>query len=264
MQKGSHNSVEIVIPSTITDDDPFANFASRLGSTITACREMGKASLWIRVPMQRASLIEAMVDYGLEIHHAVGHEAVLNLWLRSDATSKIPDFATHNIGVGGVVVNSRNEILCVRELRQNYLPWKTPTGLSELGETIDDAVEREVLEETGIQARFHSILSFRQTHGLVHGRSDLYFVCRLDSIEQTDDDGNVVIPQPVAQECEIASAKWVPLEEYRDMVFGRDGGQGHPMMQHVLDVLDAERRIEQATVNSVVPGRPPNAIYYPV
>lgn len=231
-------------------------------ATVMACRELGKSSLWVEVPMCRASLIECMSEFGLKFHHAEGDSAVLNVWLRESTESKIPSFATHNVGVGGVVVNSRNEILCVRELRRNYLKWKTPTGLSELGEQIDHAIEREVFEETGIRAKFHSILSFRQTHGLAHNRSDLFFVCRLDPVEETDQDGNTVIPEPVAQECEIAEAAWVPLSEYKEMI--NDSEQGHPMMRHVIDVLEAGRRLEKRVVSSVVPGRKPNAIYYPV
>lgn len=184
------------------------------------------------MPMSRASLIEDMSEFGLRFHHAEGSSAVLNLWLL-ETDSKVPTFSTHNVGVGGVVVNSREEILCVRELRTNYLKWKTPTGHSELGEHIDEAIEREVLEETGIRAKFHSILSFRQTHGLAHGRSDLFFVCRLDPIEETDEDGNAVIKDPVAQECEIAEAAWVPLSEYKSMIY--DSENGHPMMRHVID-----------------------------
>ena len=69
---------------------------------------------------------------------------VLNVWLKTDCQSKIPEYATHNIGVGAVVVNSRQQILVVREQRRNYMPWKTPTGLTELGESIDQAAEREV------------------------------------------------------------------------------------------------------------------------
>jgi ADP-ribose pyrophosphatase YjhB (NUDIX family) len=194
------------------------------------------------------------------LHHAHSDYIVANLWLRSDS-NKIPQFSTHNVGVGGVVVNSRNEILLVRELRTNYRPWKLPTGLSELGEHIDVAAEREVWEETGIRTKFHSILGFRQTHGLAYNRSDLFFVCRLDPIEQRAEDGGVVIPEPVAQECEIETASWVPLEEYRAMV--NDPEHGHPMMSHVLHVLEAGRQIQRTVVDSVVPGRKPNAIYYP-
>jgi ADP-ribose pyrophosphatase YjhB (NUDIX family) len=165
------------------------------------------------------------------------------------------------VGVGAVVINSQNEILCVRELRRNYMPWKTPTGLTEVGESLDEAAIREVLEETGIQTTFHSVLSFRQKHGLAHNRSDMFFVCRLDPIESVDASGNKVIPEPVAQECEIETVAWVPYKEYRDMVMHPD--KGHPMMQQVLRVMEAHQKIEKAVVESVIPGRKPNDVYFP-
>lgn len=173
----------------------------------------------------------------------------------------MPEFATHNVGVGAVVVNSRDEILCVRELRKNYMPWKTPTGMANLGEQIDEAAVREVFEETCIRTKFHSILSFRHTHGVAHGRSDLFFVCRLDPIEELDKDGNLVIPSPTAQACEIESADWIPLTEYRAMINNKD--HGHPMMQHVIALYDAGKHIEKKMVKSVIPGRRHNAMYYP-
>lgn len=167
----------------------------------------------------------------------------------------------HTVGVGAVVVNSRNEILCVRELRKNYMPWKTPTGLTELGESLHEAAVREVMEETGVATSFHSILSFRQTHGHAHGRSDMFFVCRMDPIEEVDHDGNAIIPDPVAQECEIERAAWVPYAEYREMVMHPE--QGHPMMQQVLQVLEAKQKIEKTVVTSVLASREPNDLYFP-
>lgn len=215
--------------------------------------------------MSRASLVEDMARVGLWFHHAEGETAVLNLWLKKDGPSKIPLLATHHVGVGGLVINSRNEILCVRELRRNYLPWKTPTGLSDLGEPIEDAAVREVYEETGIQTKFHSVIGFRQTHGLAHGRSDLFFVCRLEPIEHVDAEGNVAIPDPVIQPCEIETAAWIPLDDYRSMVNGgtEDNPAGHPMMRHVLASFDAGRQIERRVVESVVPGRSSNSIFFP-
>lgn len=270
LENGSHRSAKVRVPKASYEpdasEDSFdkAGFRNRLEATVTACREMGKSSLWMQVPMSRASLIEDMNEFGLRFHHVNGDDVILNVWLK-DSESKIPEFATHNVGVGAVVVNSRNEILCVRELRNNYMKWKTPTGLSDLGEQIDDAACREVLEETGIQTRFHSLLGFRQTHGLAHGRSDLFFVCRLDPLEEFDCQGDLLIPTPVPQADEIQSAEWVPLEEYRRMVNGEDGsGVGHPMMKHVIEVFDAGRRIEKTVVSSVIPGRKPNSVYFPV
>lgn len=99
LEKGSHNSAKLMIPSDRTNDtDDFCrdSFRDRLESTITACRELGKSSLWVHVPMSRASLIEDMVEFGLTFHHASGDVAVLNLWLLDDLESKIPEFATHN------------------------------------------------------------------------------------------------------------------------------------------------------------------------
>jgi len=118
---------------------------------------------------------------------------------------KIPTFATHQVGVGAIVVNSRDEILVVRELRKNYLPWKIPGGLAELGEHLDEAAIREIMEETGVPTKFTSVLSVRHTHGMQFGRSDLYFVCRLEPVEEVDEDGTVRIPEPVADASEIAA-----------------------------------------------------------
>ena len=143
------------------------------------------------------------------------------------------------------------------------MPWKVPGGLSDLGEHLSEAAEREVLEETGIKAKFNSILSFRHTHGLSNGRSDLYFVCTLDPIEEVDEDGNAIIPEPRAQECEIEATKWVPLSEYRDMVNGVGRENGHPMMQQVIKLYDEGKMIKRREVHSVVPGRKPNPIYFP-
>jgi predicted NUDIX family NTP pyrophosphohydrolase len=143
------------------------------------------------------------------------------------------------------------------------MPWKVPGGLADLGEHIPEAAQREVMEETGIPTKFKNILSFRHTHRLANGRSDLYFVCHLDPIEEMDDTGNAVIPEPRAQQCEIEVAKWVPLSEYRDMVNGVGRESGHPMMKQVIDILDSGKVIKQKTVHSVVPGRKPNPMYHP-
>jgi ADP-ribose pyrophosphatase YjhB (NUDIX family) len=262
-EKSAHNSATIFVPeetSSLFDRD---TFRSRLEGTCEVLREMDKSSVWVEVPMSRASLIEEMSSLGFVYHHAEGSTARLNLWLR-DSESKVPEYATHHLGVGAVVVNSRDEILCVRELRMNYMPWKVPGGLSELGESISDAAEREVLEETGVPTKFHSILSFRHAHGLANGRSDLYFVCRLDPIEEVDGDGNAIIPKPCAQECEIEATAWVPMSEYRAMVDGTDDQPGHPMMRNVMKVYDERIRIKQKEVKSVVPGRKSNPLYLPV
>lgn len=47
------------------------------------------------------------------------------------------------------------------------------------GENLHEAAEREVLEETGVRARFAGLLAVRQAHGFAFGKSDLFFCCAL-------------------------------------------------------------------------------------
>lgn len=266
-EDGSHGAAKIILPGDADSSEyetlSIASFKHRLESTITACKELDKKSLWLEVPISKARYIEACSDIeGLEFHHASGNTAYLSMWLRDDIECKIPEFATHQIGVGAIVVNSRDEILCVRELRRNFRPWKIPGGLADLGEQLNDAAIREVMEETGIQCKFQNILGFRHAHGMQFGRSDMYFVCRLEPEEGVDGDGNAVIPNPVAQEGEIAAVAWVPLQEYKEMI---NGENPHPMMQTMMSLHALEsgkNDIQRTVVNSIVPGRKPSPVYH--
>ena len=252
-----HRSVKIVID----DSDKFdkASFSDRLTATIETCRQLRKSSIWVEVPITKAAFIENLASEKFKLHHADDDGLIANLYLwLSEGECKIPTFATHQVGVGAVVVNSRDEILVVRELRKNYLPWKIPGGLAELGEHIDEAVAREVFEETGIKAEFQNVLSMRHTHGAQFNRSDLYFVCRLKPLEEVDHDGNAVIPEPIADESEISAVAWLPLEEFRAMV-----NEHHPMMQQIMKLYDSESsHLERSVLKSVVPGRKPSPIYH--
>lgn len=268
-EKNTHNSIKITVPEigdndTNNKDDPYNTdtFSSRLEATISTAQQLHKTAIWITVPITRAHLIEHAFKCGFEFHHAEGTTATLSKWLSNEA-SRIPIFATHQVGVGAVVINSAtNEILCVREKRNNFRPWKIPGGLAELGEDLDEAVVREVYEETGIPCRFLSVLGVRHTHGMQFGRSDLYFVCRLEPVP--DENGEVL--QPVPQEGEIEATAWLPLNEYRDMVNNEDVKVGHPMMKHVMKIVDQgkwdENDIQKTIVSSVVPGRKSSPVYH--
>lgn len=48
-----------------------------------------------------------------------------------------------------------------------------------VGENLELAVKREVLEETGIQTTFKCLLGFRHTHNHAFGCSDIYVIAYL-------------------------------------------------------------------------------------
>jgi ADP-ribose pyrophosphatase YjhB (NUDIX family) len=59
-------------------------------------------------------------------------------------------YAQFRIGVFGVIIEDGNVLL---GLRRDVDWWNLPGGGMELGETVDEALRREVLEETGLAVR---------------------------------------------------------------------------------------------------------------
>jgi ADP-ribose pyrophosphatase YjhB (NUDIX family) len=60
----------------------------------------------------------------------------------------MPDTPKHSVSVAGIVVNEVGHVLVIR--RRDNGHWEPPGGVLELGESFEDGVRREILEETGI------------------------------------------------------------------------------------------------------------------
>ena len=79
---------------------------------------------------------------------------------------RLPAYADHFVGVGGIMVNDNEEVLMIQENRSagtgSGKPWKFPGGFVDQGETIKQGVEREVVEETGVKGEFQGILAMRE------------------------------------------------------------------------------------------------------
>jgi len=70
------------------------------------------------------------------------------------------DYPTHPlVGVGAIILDE-NRVVLVRRGRPPALgQWSLPGGIVELGETIEEAIVREVEEEVGLQVEVSQLVS---------------------------------------------------------------------------------------------------------
>ncbi len=183
-----------------------AAFHSELVDSIRHWRAQDYSLAWIDIPAQRAALVPEAVALGFSFHHTAGDTLTLTLQLQEGAF--VPPAASHYVGVGGVVISEADELLVVQERRHIQTRpgfYKLPGGLLNQGETIAQAAEREIWEETGIRAEFDCMVGYF-SHQLTwqFGKSALYHVCRLSPLSR-----DITI-----DEQEIAEAKWMPIAEF--------------------------------------------------
>jgi 8-oxo-dGTP pyrophosphatase MutT (NUDIX family) len=195
----------VIIDSQNLPTDPI-EFQRRLHHSLDQWQSDGFRLVWLRIPTEKSQLIPVAVNQGFTFHHCQPDYLLLSQPFIANVT--IPGFATHFIGVGGVVINQQEEILVIVEqdaARNGRLEqFKIPGGALFAGEHIATGACREVFEETGIETTFQKLVCFRHWHGYRYGQSDIYFVCRLTPLTQT------ITPQ----ESEIYDARWLPLQEF--------------------------------------------------
>ena len=180
-------------------------FRRRLAASLEYWHSEGLRVVWLNVPISRAELVPIAVDAGFSYHHS--GEDYLLLTRRLDRNALIPQFASHYIGAGGVVLNTENDLLVVSEKhrrRRDGPSYKLPGGALHTGEHLSEAVVREVWEETGVRTRFEAVVSMRNMHGYRHGKSDIYVVCRLTPLTS-----DITIQPEEIEEC-----LWMPVDDY--------------------------------------------------
>ncbi|MEZ4638620.1 MAG: NUDIX domain-containing protein [Caldilineaceae bacterium] len=180
------------------------DFAALLSSSVAYWRDEGRFLIWLEIPIAQAVFIPAAAAAGFTFHHSQPHYTMMVNQLQPNAL--VPGYATHYIGVGGVVLNANKELLVVSEVhRSSPRPYyKLPGGALHAGEHLAEAAIREVLEETGVQTRFGALVCFRHWHGYRYGKSDIYFVARLSPLSSAI----------TKQDDEIDDCLWMPVDEY--------------------------------------------------
>ncbi|KAI4371179.1 hypothetical protein MLD38_019445 [Melastoma candidum] len=213
-------------------DEPMepSAFLSILRASISNWRVQGKKGVWIKLTKDLANLIESAVKEGFNYHHAEKDYLMLVYWI-PETPDTIPANATHRVGIGAVVFNEKNEVLVVQENSGRFQGsgvWKFPTGVVDEGEDICTAAQREVKEETGINAEFIEVLAFRQSHKSFFTKSDLFFVCLLRPLSL----------EIQLQEVEIAAAKWMPFEEFKSQPFS----QKNELLKNIIEICSSKKQ----------------------
>ena len=80
----------------------------------------------------------------------------------------------HSVSVAGIVINDDDQVLVIR--RDDNGHWEAPGGVLELGESFEDGVRREVLEETGVAVLVERLTGVYKN--LTHGIVALVYRCR--------------------------------------------------------------------------------------
>ena len=108
----------------------------------------------------------------------------------------------YNVGVGGAVVKDGRLLLVRRASRRGRGNWQVPGGFVEQEETIEDAVVREVEEESGVKAEVEGVLAIRNRYDADNGNS-LYIVMLMRPVGGE--------PEPDAHE--VDRAEFFTMEE---------------------------------------------------
>ena len=84
-----------------------------------------------------------------------------------------------SIGTGAVVLRGES-VLLIERRSPGRIWWQIPGGFVEVYEAMHEAVEREVLEETGVVARVLDVVGFRHAAGVPdRPAANIYVVFRL-------------------------------------------------------------------------------------
>jgi ADP-ribose pyrophosphatase YjhB (NUDIX family) len=110
---------------------------------------------------------------------------------------------TPQLAVGAVVVHDGKLLMVQRGRAPAEGAWTLPGGRVEKGEYIEDALRREVAEETGIAIELDRLLGIFEVVG------DPHFVI-LDYLATTEGG------EPEAA-TDVAAARWVPLDEVESL-----------------------------------------------
>lgn len=118
-----------------------------------------------------------------------------------------PSLPVPTIGVGGIVFNNRKQVLMIQRNQPPAMGfWSIPGGKLEPGESLAEACQREIKEETGLETTVKNIVA------IVERRIEGFHYVIIDYLALLREGENIL---PVAQS-DVAEARWINLEHLAD------------------------------------------------
>ena len=134
------------------------------------------------------------------------------------------------VGVGGVVVRHGRVLLIRRGKEPLYGRWVVPGGTVELGETLEEAVVREMEEETGLRVEPSEVLTVfdriqREGERVVSHYVIVDFLCRWRSGEARAASDALEVAWARVEDLPLYDLPPKALEVVRDALLRGEGGR---------------------------------------
>lgn len=126
----------------------------------------------------------------------------------------------HSVSAAGIVIDTTGQRVLLTQRRDNGR-WEPPGGVLELGETIEDAVIREVEEETGARVEVERLTGVYKN--MRQGIVAVVFRCRL-------------LSEPLSHTDEATSVAWHDLDDVPSLMKPAYAAR-------VLDALDYDPHV---------------------
>lgn len=120
---------------------------------------------------------------------------------RNEVCPSCGRFANRGVSVDAVIIKGSNVLLIQRGVEPNKGYWATPGGYVEWDESTEDAVKREVQEETGLTVTMAKFVNLNSNPAR-HPKQVINLVYLVEV-----DDG-----EPTASD-DAAAAEWFPLDK---------------------------------------------------
>lgn len=138
------------------------------------------------------------------------HDLLLKLWRLVPRSKALRRFLVgliiphYHVGVHGIVFNARREVLLFEHTYRREQPWGLPGGFLDFHEQPEDAIAREISEESGLAVHVESL--FRVINETDMRHISVIYLCRLT--------GGTFTPSS-----EVKSIGWYKVDALPDILY---------------------------------------------